>query len=222
LNEGQQTPSGGITSSEKYLSALGRRSFLSLWSYSNLFTDEGRKEGKGDGKELADLIVVFDRHVLIFSDKHCEFPTHSNLIVAWSRWYKRAIEKSARQLLGARAWLTRFPARVSLDKSCQKPFPLELPPLSEATFHLLAVTRGAYRACQKYFGGASTGSLMLDSNIRGLEHLEHPFTVGHVLPAGPYIHVLDELTLEVLLRELDTIMDFVQYLDAKEKLLRNV
>src|SRR4051794_38758342 len=115
--------SEGNTPSERYLTHLGRRSFLSLWSYSNLFTDEGRHHGKGDGKELADLLVVFDTHVLIFSDKHCEFPTHPDLKISWARWYKRAIEKSARQAVGARSWLLRFPNRIYLDKSCQKPFP---------------------------------------------------------------------------------------------------
>lgn len=209
----------GTTPSERYLAYLARRSFLSLWSYSNLFTDEGRKSGKGDGKELADLLVVFDRHILIFSDKHCEFPAHADLSVSWKRWYKRAIEKSVRQVLGARSWLLRYPSRIYLDKSCQEPFPFPLPAAHEAKVHLIAVTRGAYGPCRDYFAGQSTGSLVLNSAIRGSEHYDHPFMVGHVLPNGPYVHVLDELTLNVLLRELDTISDLVEYLERKEALL---
>ncbi len=30
----------GVTPSERYLAQLARHSFLSLWSYTNLFTDE--------------------------------------------------------------------------------------------------------------------------------------------------------------------------------------
>ena len=62
--------SDGITPSERYLSKLCRRSFLGLWSYPNLHTDDGRKAEKGVGHELCDLLVVFGNNVIIFSDKH--------------------------------------------------------------------------------------------------------------------------------------------------------
>jgi hypothetical protein len=58
--------SEGLTESERYLANLCEKSFLSLWSYPNVFRDQGRNEGKGDGKELCDLLVVFDRDVIIF------------------------------------------------------------------------------------------------------------------------------------------------------------
>mgnify|MGYP000638553306 CR=1 FL=1 len=29
-----------------------RRTFLSLWSYPNVFRDQGQRDGRGDGKEL--------------------------------------------------------------------------------------------------------------------------------------------------------------------------
>ncbi len=211
--------SEGSTASERYLSRLAKKSFLSLWSYSNTFTDEGRPNGKGDGKELCDLLVVFDRDVLIFSDKHCEFPSSKNLEISWARWYRRAVDKSVRQLLGARSWITRFPNRIFLDGSCQRPFPLNLPSIEQLRFHLVAVTRGAYAACRDHFAGQSTGSLMINTSVVGPEHHSHPFTIGRVLPQGPYIHVLDELTLEVVLSELDTIKDLVEYLERKETLL---
>ena len=68
--------SKGLTESERYLANLCEKSFLSLWSYPNVFRDQGRKEGKGDGKELCDLLVVFDRDVIIFSDKSCAVQRH--------------------------------------------------------------------------------------------------------------------------------------------------
>lgn len=211
--------SAGATPSERYLARLARRSFLSLWSYSNLYTDEGRRNSKGQGKELCDLLVVFGRHVLVFSDKHCEFPGGPDLQISWARWYRRAIEKSVRQVLGARNWIARFPARVYLDPGCERRFPLQLPRAESARFHLFAVTRGSYEACHARFAEASTGSLMIDTSVVGDEHHSRPFTVGRVLPNGPYVHVLDELTLEVLLNELDTIKDLVEYLQRKEELL---
>lgn len=40
---------------------------------SNVYTDEGKKTASGDGKELCDLLVVFENHVIIFSDKDISF-----------------------------------------------------------------------------------------------------------------------------------------------------
>lgn len=217
--EEMASTASGITRSERYLAFLARKSFLSMWSYMNLHTDEGRKNGKGDGKELCDLLVVFDKHILIFSDKHCQFPTTDKVEVNWGRWFKKTVIKSANQLIGAREWLKRYPNRVFLDKQCTKPFPLPIPDLSEAKVHLFAVTRGSHDACRSFFGGQSTGSLMINTGLKGKDHFDIPFRIGHVIPDRGFIHVLDELTLEVLIHELDTISDFVAYISKKEKLL---
>ena len=41
----------GTTDSERVLARLARKAFLSLWSYPNVYTDEGRSRGIGDGKD---------------------------------------------------------------------------------------------------------------------------------------------------------------------------
>jgi hypothetical protein len=51
----------GVTESERYLSRLCHHSFLSMWSYPGIFRDQGKIGGKGDGKELCDLLVVFGK-----------------------------------------------------------------------------------------------------------------------------------------------------------------
>ena len=89
----------GLNESEKKLANLAEGSFLSLWSYPNLFID------KGDGKELCDLLVIFGNHVLIFSDKSIDYQDIANENVAWKRWYKKAVRKSADQIYGAERWL---------------------------------------------------------------------------------------------------------------------
>jgi hypothetical protein len=52
-------PAEGVTDAERYLAKLCRRSFLSLWSYPGVFRDQG------GGKEVCDLLVVFDNHIII-------------------------------------------------------------------------------------------------------------------------------------------------------------
>jgi hypothetical protein len=208
--------SEGVTNSERYLTRLARKAFLSLWSYSNLYTDEGRSKDKGDGKELCDLVVVFGNNVLLFSDKHCKFPSHPDIKVSWSRWYRRAIEKSARQLLGAEKFIKAHPTRVFLDKDCQTRLPIDLPDPRIAHYFLVVVTRGSYEVAERFWGRGSSGSLMLDSTIEGNAHYETPFRIGFPLLGRRFVHILDEMTVDVLLEELDTVPDLIVYLECKE------
>lgn len=213
---GNQGRGSGTTPSERYLSWIATQTFLSMWSFPNLYTNEGRSNNKGDGKELCDLLAIFGNSIFIFSDKNCEFPEGPTPEIAWSRWYRRAVEKSVRQVIGAHSWICRFPERIFLDKSCQIRFPLAIPDSSVAQFHLIVVTRGAYPACKSYFGGESTGSLMMNTEIIEDMHEQCPFTIGRVRATLPYIHVFDELTLNVVLKEFDTIRDLSDYLNKKE------
>lgn len=206
----------GTTASERALTRLARKAFLSLWSYPNVYSNEGRSQGKGDGKELVDLLVVFGNDVLLFSDKHCAFQTDIDVKVAWPRWYRRAIEKSARQLAGAESFLRRFPQRVFVDKACQTPLPVALPDPSVARYFLIAVTRGSHEAAAR-FGGGSSGSVMLNSMLECADHHGTPFQVGFPLKNRRFVHVLDEMTVDVLLEELDTVPDLVNYLVCKEQ-----
>ena len=91
----------GVTESERYLAKLANKSFLNLWSYPNTFRDQ-KQSGKGDGKEICDLLVVCDKHILIFSEKTITW-TDGDLNVVWRRWAKRAIRDALKQIKGGRA-----------------------------------------------------------------------------------------------------------------------
>ncbi len=220
--------SGGLSNSEKYLARLGDDTFLSLWSFPNLFRDQGRtnakrREPKGDGKEVCDLLVIFDEHVIIFSDKYCIFPNSGNLQVDWSRWYKRAIRDAAKQLWGAERWIFENPGNLYLDKKCHRSFPLSIPRRESAIIHRIVVAHGASRECIEKLGGS--GSLMINPHIIGDMHICTkdrqclPFSIGQVDPQKGYVHVFDDTTLEIVMRVLDTISDFTLYLTKKEKFI---
>ncbi|MBN3757499.1 hypothetical protein G3N95_31550 [Paraburkholderia sp. Tr-20389] len=208
----------GVNESERLLMRLCRRSFLSLWSFANLHTDQDMRDGRGSAKEFADVLVVFGNDVVIFSDKHVAFQQDQELSVAWKRWYKRAVSSSAKQLHGAMGWASRFPHRVYLDSACQRPLPVSIPDASQARYHLVAVTRGSVEACATHFAG-SRGTLVINTEVKGPAHENFPFTVGVVTPGKEFVHVFDEISLEFVLRELDTVSDFVAYLSDRRALL---
>lgn len=213
----------GFTSAERYLNTLAKRSFLSLWSYSNLFRDQFDSKSKNTvGKEICDLIVVFGRHVLLFSDKDCSYPEHSDEKVAWRRWFKKAVLGSSKQLFGAQRWLQDHPERVFLDDSCTVQLPIPLP--ADAIYHRIAVVHSISEPCKTYFKGGS-GSLVYNSEIIGEDHIGddcEPFAIGRIEDGKGYVHVLDDNTLDILMRELDTITDFIGYLTKKEELIKKV
>jgi len=210
-------PAEGVTTAERYLAKLCKRSFLAMWSYPGVFRDQGQHTHKGDGKEVCDLLVVFENHVLIFSDKDCKLVGGENILKNWARWFRKAVQNSAKQVWGAERWIKSFPNRLFLDRQCKIPFPLNLPDPSSAIFHRIVVAHGASRVCREHLGGS--GSLMLNSRLIGDAHLNEALTIGQLKPDQGYIHVFDDTTMTILLETLDTITDFTAYLTKKERLL---
>ena len=218
--------SNGITDAERYLQALCERSFLRFWSYPGVYRDQSSGGNAQDGKEVCDLLVVFENHVLIFSDKNVIFPDTGNLDLDWSRWVRKAVLKSGEQLYGAERWIKDHPDRLFIDRNCKQPFPIDLPEMSMARFHRIIVAHGASERCQRELGGS--GSLMLFSSIIGSDHLLKiseggmPFAVGQLDPTRGFVHIYDDTTLQILLTTLDTIHDFASYLDKKERLFERM
>lgn len=64
-----------------------------------------------------------------------------------------------------------------------------------------------------------SGSLIINPLIKGDEHLKNPFMIGIPNPNKPYVHVFDDIALDVVLNELDTISDFIDYLEKKEEFI---
>ncbi|MXZ50556.1 MAG: hypothetical protein F4073_07515 [Rhodobacteraceae bacterium] len=208
--------SEGITPSERHLARLADKSFLKLWAYPN--------PCRGPGKELCDLLVVCGPYVIIFSEKTIAWPK-GGIDTAWSKWAKRAIRDSEKQARGAERWICEHPDRVYLDQKCKSPFPIDLPLKSERIFHRIVVANGASKACRDNTTGSS-GSLIIRSDIKGDQHWSNisgpvrPFQIGDVDPEGSFVHIFNEYSLDIIMDELDTVGDFVDYLEKKVALVR--
>ena len=141
----------GVTSAERYLARLCEKNFLSLWSYPGVYRDQGKRGSDGDGKEICDLLVVFDKHIIVFSDKHCELQDSGNVERDWLRWFKKAVQKSAEQAWGAERWIRQQPKRIFLDRQCKQVLPIDLPTMEKAVFHLVVVAHGISSRVKKLF-----------------------------------------------------------------------
>lgn len=216
--------SDGVTEAEKYLNELSEKTFLSLWSYSNLYTDQNKKNETSVGKELCDLLVIFENHIILFSDKNCNFNDIPNgklsdkeLDIKWKRWYKKSIEKSAGQIYKAEDWIRNHSDRIFLDDKCQKNFPFDIPNKKDVIIHRIVVTHSIADICKKYTDN-KYGSFFIDSSIIGDKK---PFYVGYINEHKKFVHILNDFSLNLLMNELDTASDFINYLTKKEELFQS-
>lgn len=214
----------GVTETERYLARLAEKSLLNLWSFPTPFRDQGGSN-EGDGKELCDLLVVCGRNIIIFSEKNVAWPKGA-LTVAWCRWTRSAIRDAAKQAKGAERWIAEFSDRIFLDRKCTEPFPIDFPPEDDRIVHRVVVVRGASDACRREYPDGS-GSLVIKPSIIGSDHWSgapneiEPFAVGDIDPHGSFVHVLDEVSLDIVMKELDTVTDFTSYLEKKAEFVRS-
>ena len=203
--------SRGTTRTETLLCTLCDNTFLNLWSYPNPCKD--------DGKELCDLIAVFDDHVFVFFDRESrQFDkTIDDIHLAWTRWHSKVIAKQIRAAGGAARYV-QSGRTIFLDPQNNVPFPLTITP--EMTIHKVIVAHGARSACQAFAEENIYGSLAVSyaSNPRPIDAMHPPFLVP--LDRDDIVHVLDSHNLDILLGELDTFYDLLSYIKEKERAVR--
>ena len=196
----------GLTSTEQYLSSLCDRTFLKLWSYPNPFRERG--------KELCDLIAVFENHVYLFFDRETKSLTGEieDFDLAWQRWKKEAVAKQIKKAKRPRNHVLKNRDQIYLDAACTIPLPVKLP-LNDMVVHTIIVAHGASDACKKYSPDNISGSLGIIYSDHG-DDLPFPFVIQ--LDRAEPVHLFDSHTVDIMLSELDTFYDFTTYITAKE------
>jgi hypothetical protein len=98
--------------------------------------------------------------------------------------------------------------------------PLDFPDRGTAKFHLIVVAHGISTHVARYFGKGATGSLLINSELKGPSNHTRPFYIGDLDPNKPFVHVFDDDSLQTVMETVDTVSDFIRYLVKREKLLR--
>jgi hypothetical protein len=194
----------GLTPTERILADLCERSFLRLWSYPNPFKD--------DGKELCDLLAVFEDHVFVFFDRESRHLQQfsENPAVRWDRWKRTAIDNQIRTAHGAERYL-RTGKAIFLDRELTTEFPIAID-REKMIIHKIIVAHGAAEACQSFSDSNIYGSLAVAYGHSGAE-LPWPFFVE--LDRDHPVHVFDSHNLQIIMGELDTVFDLSSFLDEK-------
>lgn len=197
--------SQGVTPTEAFLANLCDRTFLKLWSYPNPYKD--------DGQELCDVLAVFENHVFIFFDRESSrlSDRSKDTDTQWLRWKKEVVDKQVKTASGAARYIESG-REIFLDAKSTIPFPVEFD-RRNAIIHRIVIAHGAMEAC----ASASTQNVYgsLGVSYASGQRAENPFTIN--LERTSATHVFDSHNLPIILGELDTITDFKNYLEEKEK-----
>jgi hypothetical protein len=200
----------GQTRTEQFLSHLCDRTFLKAWSYPNPY--------KADGKELCDLIAVFENNVFLFFDRESrKFDTADDVLLTWERWKKEAITKQIKTAAGAARYILNNRNQVFIDPTAKIPLPLQIP-AGELKIHKIVVAHGAKEACERFSTANIYGSLGISYQEAHSSETSLPFIVR--LDRVDPVHLFDSHNLELILGELDTLYDFQTYLTAKESAIK--
>ena len=111
---------------------------LSASARSFLSGATATRKGSRPGRELCDILVVCDPHVVVISVKEVQYQSDKEPGIANSRWERKAIDASVKQIYGAERWLAQAPRVVRKDGSPG----LRLPPLENGHIHRIAVAIG--------------------------------------------------------------------------------
>jgi hypothetical protein len=201
----KEEQASGLTPTERFLSEVCRKTFLNMWVYPNTFYEVG--------KELCDVLVVFEDNVFIFSVKDISFNENKDPDIAWQRWKRKAIDESIKQIEGAVSRLSKFPDQIFLDAKCTIPFPIRIP--IKPIFHRIIVAHGAEKACLADSEANIRGSLGVSYSDRPELFEDKGIRFSVSLPSSPIYHVFDDVNLRIMLSELDTISDLTRHFDAK-------
>lgn len=88
------------------------------------------------------------------------------------------------------------------------------------------MARGAKEAGRKFFDGG-LGTFVVLPALKGDDHRDPeaskvmPFAIGDIDPDGDFAHVFDDVSLDIVIREFDTISDLTGYLDKRAAFIRS-
>jgi hypothetical protein len=166
------------------------------------------------------LLAICGDYVLAFSDKSSNFQFENDEQVAWGRWYRTAVDKSVRQLIGASRNLFQLQVPIFKDKACKVPLGIPIPSANDEKVHSVAVVSLTRTIDEK---APPRPFITIDGSVVGDQHVQAgavPFKFGDVSPNTGFVHVMDVAGLWAVLTELDTITDFARYLDARKAFIR--
>jgi predicted secreted acid phosphatase len=174
-------------------------------------------------------MILFENKVFLFFDRSRSINPFSKTKIKtqWNRWYEKVVNKQIKSCNGAEKYI-RSGKKMFFDNKRSREIPFQFNS-ENLNVHKIILTHGIREACLEHSRNNINGSLGIiygstndlpnDNNIITQFTKNHtPFTV--YLEKDNPIHIFDTHNLDIILRELDTISDFADYIMEKEKAIK--
>lgn len=206
--------SDGLNRSEKLSSLLCEKAFLNVWTYPNIY--------KTSGKELADIVVFLDNDILLFSIK--EYEKHPPFIdyTEWKRWYKMVIKKSVNQLNGAERWIRDFPDKIYTDRKSKEKIPFDLRQEKKEIHKFIVAFDSPKLPTELYNHDLINSKVIINYSKQSFVDVCNNGHGSLCINPSSNIHFYDEKALRIVLKELNTASDFLDFLTSKKSCLNEV
>lgn len=204
-----------VNDTEASLDLLAKKNFFRFWSISNPQRQELRKGGF-QVKEICDSIITIGDTIVLFSVKNCNPGKSDNPEVLWRRWFKKCVKSSFDQLIGAKKWIMSNPKSIFVDNTCSTKIDIDCATVEELKFFLVSLSHGYDNI--GITNSSKDNSLKFDNHVTIDEQLKYPFTIGNLVHKRDFVHIIDPQYFQVILKEADTVSDFLDYLIFRETL----
>ncbi len=206
----------GVTDTENALINLCKRIFSDVFIYANPYKNDRT------AKEVCDVLVIFDRHIIVFFDRHREIKSNTDektTLVDWSRWLQKSINAQITTVNGVERWFRDNSSgnRLFTDKSFTQEIILPAD-MQSVQIHKIIIAHGSEEACSDYYSDYY-GSLIISYSAKGEQFdFNAPFYVS--LDNNDPVHIFDSSNLRIIMDYLNTPDDFIRYLVTKEDYIR--
>jgi len=165
----------GIEGEEAVL-RIASTTYFKYWCYPD------PKDEIGNGKQICDLLILFQNVVIIIEVKNYEFKGN------YERYFNNTLKKAISQINGAERKLFKSNSSLKIKHYIK----------GETSFD-----RNKYTKVQRLIVNLSTVPLF--------------YPGGELSVSNSFIHIFNWFAFLKIVQELDTIVDFIQYLETREK-----
>lgn len=205
-----------VTKSEKNITDITRNSFLNYWTIPNPF--------KKQNEELCDVLIVFQNNIILISDKERDSKEKSfskeieDIKKKW-RNFGKPLRHSKNQLFEAKEWIINNPEEIYFDNMCRNKIPVKIIINQNTKFHMITTVSNWSDIAIHFLN--NDGSLKINTSERFLNCKErYEFTLQNLFKEDIFLHMFDEINLNLIFKELDTIPDFLDYLNERENFFK--
>jgi hypothetical protein len=210
----------GVTHGERRLGQILTASFLDYWTVINPTKIAGSQK-----TELCDALVVCGDYLLVFQHKQIGLTLGVDPVTGWEKWARKSFGDATKQLLGAKKVLENSHSQLFLDPKCEHPIHLKVPSWNPQKCFLIAAIGDNADAANAWFGSQETTFCIRSSSVDIDDSDSAKFCDVAFLPQGDrgsdFVHIFEDRSLALLLQELDTVVDFCNYLERRQEFFRS-